>query len=563
MSRPFPLLITAVLVLFATGQACAQLLPFNNASPQQLVQSMLAGQGVSVSNVTLNGVPATSINDQVGSFNGVNSNIGLDSGLVICTGKVVMIEGPNMSPGTTVPPASPNNVADPDLTTLGIAMQNCVAALEFDFIPTGDSVSFRFVFGSEEYPEYVCSSFNDLFGFFISGPGINGQFTNQAMNMAVIPGTQVPVAINTVNPGVPGFGTAVPCAAMDPNWQANSIYYVSNAEPNPFNPTTTVELDGFTIPLIAIAAVQCGQTYHIKMVIAHATDSSLDSAVLIEAGSFSSSGSLPVSVTTPLNDGTLTEGCGEALVTVERPSTEGDGNIQVTYSGTGITAEDLAGNVAQVTIPDGYSSVTFPINAIRDQAAEGDEILMIIATWTSACGTTLTDSVALIIRDYTPMEITAQDLYLQCGTDSAMVDASVFGGLGEITMDWGSAGSGSPIYVPGLENATYTVTATDQCPESKSMEIQVNSGCDILIPNVITPNADGLNDTWVINGLYRSGSSVKVFNRWGNLVFTTANYANNWRGAGLPDGTYFYEVIDGRSAQRLTGSLTILSNGRK
>src|SRR5690606_1612391 len=64
----------------------------------------------------------------------------------------------------------------------------------------------------------------------------------------------------------------------------------------------------------------------------------------------------------------------------------------------------------------------------------------------------------------------------------------------------------------------------------------------ISIPNVITPNSDGQNDTWVINGLYRGGSSVKVFNRWGNLVFSSANYANTWRGGGLPDGTYFYEV---------------------
>ena len=116
-----------------------------------------------------------------------------------------------------------------------------------------------------------------------------------------MPGTQVPVAINTVNSGTPGVlgGGAYVCAASDPDWQSNSIYYVNNPEPNPFNPTTTVELDGFTVPIRARAAVQCGQVYHIKIAIAHAGDSSLDSAVFIEGGSFSSSGSLSVSVATP------------------------------------------------------------------------------------------------------------------------------------------------------------------------------------------------------------------------------------------------------------------------
>ena len=549
--------------LLFIGATRAQLAVQNNLTPNELVNSILVGQGVTVSNVTFNGQPANTIHDQIGSFAGT-SNLGLANGVVLATGQVPEVVGPNMNTSLTVPPAFPVNTPDPDLAFIE-TMQHCVAVLEFDFIPTGDSISFRFVFGSEEYPEYFCSQFNDLFGFFLSGPGINGPFTNNAVNLGVLPGTQVPVAINTVNSGTPGVlgGGAYVCAASDPDWQSNSIYYVNNPEPNPFNPTTTVELDGFTVPIRARAAVQCGQVYHIKIAIAHAGDSSLDSAVFIEGGSFSSSGSLSVSVATPLNDGTLTEGCGEAIVTVERPSTEGDADIQLTYSGTGITADDLAGSVAQVIIPDGSTNVTFPITAIRDQATEGDELLTINATWTSTCGSTLTDSVSLIIMDYTPMEITAEDLYLQCGTDSVPMSASVFGGLGEVSLDWGNAGLGSPIHVPGLENATYTVTATDQCPESASLEVHVNSGCDIVIPNVITPNADGLNDAWVINGLYRSGSSVKVFNRWGNMVFSSANYANNWRGAGLPDGTYFYEVIDGRTAQRLTGSLTILSNGRR
>lgn len=358
--------------LLFKNASLAQLTVQNSLTPSELVNSILVGQGVTVSNVTFNGQPANTINDQIGSFNSTSTNLGLANGMVLATGQVPLVVGPNMNPSLTVPPAFPVNTPDPDLAFIQ-STQWCVAVLEFDFIPTGDSLSFRFVFGSEEYPEYVCTQFNDVFGFFLSGPGINGPFTNNAINLGVLPDPEVPISINTVNSGSPGIlgGGANVCAASDPNWQANSIFYVNNTG------GATVELDGFTVPIRALAAVQRGQVYHIKIAIAHAGDVNLDSAVFIEGGSFSSSGSLSIS-----------------------------------------------------------------------------------------------------------------------------------------------------------------------------------------IPNVITPNSDGQNDTWVINGLYRGGSSVKVFNRWGNLVFSSANYANTWRGGGLPDGTYFYEVIDGRIGQHLTGYLTILSNGR-
>lgn len=564
MHRSTQLLLSSVGAFVLGTSASAQLLPFNNATPQQLVQNMLAGQGVSVSNITFNGVPANTITDQVGSFNGVASNIGLDSGIVICTGNVMMIQGPNMLGGATDPPAIANNTADPDLAYF-TSGQHCVAALEFDFVPTGDSINFRFVFGSEEYPEYVCTNYNDAFGFFLSGPGISGPFSNQAINLALVPGTNIPVAINTVNPGVPGAfgGNAATCAGADPNWQANSIYYVDNPEPDPFfNPTTTVELDGFTVPLTARATVQCGQTYHIKMVIANGTDGSLDSAVLIEGGSFSSSSSIHISATTPMNDGTLSEGCGQATITVARPSAGTSANIQLTYTGAGIQPTDLQGALAQITIPDSATQFSFPITAVRDSSVEGSEQLSIVATWASNCGTTVADTVVVELLDYTPMTLAVNDAWLQCDRDSVLLEALASGGLGTITLGWGSSGLPGPYHVTGWEDGTYAVTATDQCPESATALVHVHSGCTVWIPNVITPNGDGENDAWVISGLGRSGGAVKVFNRWGNLVYESGHYGNNWKARDLPDGTYFYEVIDGRTGDRFTGHLTILANGR-
>ncbi len=140
------------------------------------MEQVLVGQGVSVSNVTFNGVVANSVHDQIGAFNGANSALGLNTGIVLATGRVPVVTGPNLDMSASLSPSSiPLNQADPDLLRISTTiMLRDQAILEFDFVPIGDTVSFRFVFASEEYPEYVCSMWNDVFGFFLSGPGING-----------------------------------------------------------------------------------------------------------------------------------------------------------------------------------------------------------------------------------------------------------------------------------------------------------------------------------------------------------------------------------------------------
>src|SRR5690606_39091386 len=109
------------------------------------------------------------------------------------------------------------------------------SVLEFDFIPTGDTISFNYVFASSEYNSFTCTQYNDAFGFFLSGPGINGPFSNNAVNLAVVPNTTIPITVNTVNSGSPtGGGSASTCAAADPNWQANSQYFVGNQNADDF-----------------------------------------------------------------------------------------------------------------------------------------------------------------------------------------------------------------------------------------------------------------------------------------------------------------------------------------
>ncbi len=237
------------------------------------------------SNITFNGNAPDIPNTQIGFFSGGSNIFGLESGIILATGQAQVAEGPNnLGSAYIVLPEGEELMIEPDLAQIigPVAMRD-VAKLEFDFLAQGDTLRFHFVFASEEYNEYTCSSYNDAFGFFISGPGITGNpnFENGAKNIALIPGTNVPVGINTVNQGFAGSaGSNSICNATSPNWAANSIYYVNN-ESNT-NPNTT-QFDGYTVSMEVKIAVICGEMYHIKIAIADALDDKNDSAVFLEA----------------------------------------------------------------------------------------------------------------------------------------------------------------------------------------------------------------------------------------------------------------------------------------
>ena len=553
----FPLRALAPILLPACTALQAQLTVNTSFTPQQLVNDILVGQGVSVSNITFNGVALTSPHDQLSAFNGASSNIGLPQGVVLCTGRTTMVQGQNNNPSLTVPAANPVNTPDPDLGMLMPQLRS-LAVLEFDFVPTTDSIGFRFVFGSEEYNEYVCSMYNDVFGFFLSGPGIAGSFSNGAVNLGTVPNTIIPITINSVNNGTPGVlgSGAATCSAFAPGWQAHSIYYTDNAG------GTSVQLDGFTVPITAGARVRCGETYHIKIALAHAGDGSLDSAVFIEGGSFAVQEDLSITATLPQGDGTLTEGCGLGTLHIQRLSDQGDAEVTLTILDGGANATDITALPPAVTIPDGSTSTSLSIGAITDGLAEGAEPLQVMVTWVLECGGELRDTISIEVLDHAPIEVSAQDVQLDCATDSVMLTATATGGLGTLTFLWPDGTDGAAYHVDGLSNSTYTVRVTDECPASVEHTIHVSSGCELLVPNVITPNGDGSNDTWVITGLGRRSAAVRVFNRWGQVVYEAARYGNNWRANGLADGTYFYEVVDPLADAPFTGTLTILGTGR-
>jgi len=266
-------LLLTLLISFST-LTYSQLVTNNTNTVAYYVQNVLLGTGVTVSNITINGGPANVSNPQIGEFNAINTNpfLGIDSGLVLASGDIAVAIGPNNT-GSFNLGGGNLGFGDSDLDILegtGSGTNDAVV-LEFDFIPTGDTVVFDFVFGSEEYPEFVNGGYNDAFGFFLSGPGIVGPYTNSATNIALVPGTSTPVTIDNVNSG------------------SNASYYVDNTvNTGP----QSIQFDGYTTPITAIALVQCGVQYHIKITIADVGDALYDSGVFIEGGSFSSNNTI-------------------------------------------------------------------------------------------------------------------------------------------------------------------------------------------------------------------------------------------------------------------------------
>lgn len=225
-------------------------------TPEDLL-SVILGPQVKVSNVVFKGTK-----ESAGSFSGGANILGFENGILLSSGRVKDVVGPNKSDLTSTVLGTPG---DADLNSLipGFFVFDATV-LEFDFIPANSFLQFDYVFSSEEYNEWVYSSFNDVFGFFVNGK-----------NAALIPGTNTAVSINNVNGGRP-FGTN----------PSHAIYYRNNDPNDPGPATINTEMDGLTVILTVSVPVQAGQVNHIKMTIGDAGDRILDSNVFIRACSF-------------------------------------------------------------------------------------------------------------------------------------------------------------------------------------------------------------------------------------------------------------------------------------
>ena len=455
-------LLTIILLIFSIN-GFSQLSTQGGVGAQQLVENVLLGGGVTVSNIQFTGA-----NGAIGSFEASNSSLGMDEGLILTTGTI------NSGPAG---PYGPNNREDAGLDNgaggyaplTNIVGTNTFNAsvLEFDFVPQSDTVRFEYIFGSEEYPEYVGSQFNDVFAFFISGPGIQGQ-----QNMAIIPGTNQPVAINNVNNGFNNNGNCTNCQ-----------YYVNNGTGNnaPYNQDNFyIQYDGFTTTLEAFSPVQCGETYHLTIAIADVGDAFWDSGIFLAANSLSSE--QPVSVdyeltSNPFNDGqTMAQGCSGAEVTVTRSGAGLDQELTVPISlgGSAVEGVDYSNIPNEITFPANETEVTFSLEALAGGTFTGTVNIIIEFEIEDPCGNDNTQVIELFINETADVEVDVTSGEIACPGESVEIFANASGGGGGYEYQWSTGETTPSISFTPQATQTITVEVTDECLEQTAVgEIEV------------------------------------------------------------------------------------------
>jgi len=367
-------LLFALFILLSWNVSIAQLLEVTNSAPftpQNLITNVFLGEGVQVINVTYEGA-----NKAVGFFKNGTPHIGIDRGIVMTTGSSVtqgMDVGVESNGGIQASIDNFSTTSDPDMAAIADGnLTFNMAKYTITFIPIADTLRFRYAFGSEEYPEYACSGFNDIFGFFISGPGINGPYENNGANIALIPGTNLPVRINNVNPGVVGANGNIENCTPPAGSLAFSQFYNDNLGSN-----VQPVYDGFTDVFTAEAIVIPCNVYTIKLIIADVSDGVWDSGVFLEAKSFGT-GSLDVTATTVSLDGSVAEGCTEGTLTFSLPTeVESDYPIDFNILGTATNGIDYQLIPDDLFIPAGSNSVSIPIVGIEDGLLEGTETIIL------------------------------------------------------------------------------------------------------------------------------------------------------------------------------------------
>jgi gliding motility-associated-like protein len=618
---------------------------------EQYVTEILIGDGVNVSNITYTGSE-----EQIGYMSGAEGVFSVGAGVVLSTDHAANLTDPNC--GATACTGCLGAGNDPDLLDVAnsvppligqgftVSSVNDLSILEFDFEAGGDSIAFNYVFGSDEYLEWVNSTYNDIFAFFISGPGFVGPyaapagFPDGAVNIAQVPDSDplLPVTISSVND------------------VTNPEYYVDNFNNN------GICIDGYTQTFTASAQVQCGETYHMKIAIADGSDGALESFVILEEGSFSSNAVDLIADASLegadvfLGDTTVVEGCNDATFTVIRPDDSGIDTIFLNVYGTASMGGDFSNTFDMVIFEDGQSSADVTLGVINDNVNEDPEWVTLEYVYINGCGDTIVSSATIVILDPEPVTLLTEPVgcldsdngitlsvepltgFLpydyQWDTDPGDTDPSFYydtggvpgtatvtvtdicGSITEAEVSWqildefigedeticlgqtstvpalggtlnpdGTTGFsdiltevededgnwvwtsiiGTDTLVSFLDNANAITNLYDGLYNTGDggigdIEVQLIDGCgsvtlstitieicQLEFFNVFTPNSDGDNEFFSIEGLQGyPNSRLLIYDRWGLLVFTDLNYQGAWRGlndkgAALADGTYYFK----------------------
>jgi len=516
--------LASLSILFMV-KAQGQLVVDINMPPTQIIQN-LVGPGVEITNLVV-----TAADSSYGYYYSTGTEIGTSQGLLLTTGKASYAIGPNNSIGNCsssgLPGFNPCHLFDngfPGDLLLNaeqdrVTRDACI--FEFDIKPQGDSLKFKYTFGSDEYSEWINSPFKDVFGFYISGPNVG---TN--VNLAVLPTTNQIVSIPTVN------------------LINNSEFFYNNE--NPYG--QQIQYDGFTINLQAVVGnlIPC-ETYHLKLVIADGQDRVYDSGVFINAIE-----SNPVVVLTATSNGLdyMVEGCNTGTITFSRTETTnapqtvtywigGSAIDGVDYNpelGTGVPLEPTT-----ITIPSGEQTVTIEINAIQDNILEGQEFLTIYLGNPLCSETTLLDSVNFFIFDFLEVAVNPDDASICVGQCIELTGSGISEQVGTFEWTGGTVSDPSSLLVEvcPIETTTYTFTSTvGECSASDSIEILVSSISVALEGTEV--NCQGMNTGTITSTVL---NALSPFNyEWTGPDGFTSNDADLFD---LAPGEYCVTVIDG------------------
>ena len=258
-----------------------------------------------------------------------------------------------------------------------------------------------------------------------------------------------------------------------------------------------------------------------------------------------------VSIQSIIGNDSIIEGCEPFIVILGK----GGSNLNlaqtffINIGGTATNGVDYNMIPDSLIIPAGKDKDTLNISAFVDNLVENNESIIITITFTGVCGDSIVVSDTLIIGDYTTMTSIVSDDQNICRefNETGSLSVNVENGVPPYAYLWSSIFSpNSTVQVSPEVTTTYAASITDACGftiVSDSVTIFVQ--CPLTAPNIITPNGDGKNDVLVFSNLEDfDDSHLVVFNRWGNIVYETDNYNNDWggtkNGKKLSDGVYYF-----------------------
>ena len=441
----------------ATSASAIAVSESTGMTPEQLVNNVFLGDGVHISNVKFNGVNTaltTTNGAQLGTFTADVTGYTFptnffENGLIMTTGKIATALGPNDTGsesnqlGSYEPPAcSELNGLIPGYTV------NKPAVLEFDFVTVAEHISFNYAFASEEYPEWAGSNYNDVFGFFVTD-----MVTNTTQNIALIPGTNIPVAINNIHSATGSSYTSV---------AAYEQYYHSIPSNSPL-----MQYDAYVGPFVAEMDVVPCRNYHMKLAIANVGDNSYDSGVFLEAASFSASVLNEVVDFEYTGHQYIVAGCFGADVTFTLPhAVENDSIIVLHYSGTAVNGVNLELLPDIIEMPAGDSTYTLHISGIDNGQHHNDTLILTIQYENSVCTTVQEGKIDIYIVQDSGLELSSQNIST-CGNLNSMSVNVVYGEATNI--QWSPATNltnphslTTGFINPPTGTTQYTVTASDK-----------------------------------------------------------------------------------------------------